>query len=65
MMKAVHLCVMVRFCLNCGECWKENILINILNSSFIIIIAAVAGLAVNSHLGVNSSLNSSDGMKIK
>lgn len=66
MMKAVHLCV-------CGgqvlpTLWgmlEGNSLINILNTSVITIIAARAGLTVNSHLGVNSSLNCSDGMKIK
>lgn len=51
--------------LQCGECWNENSLINILNNIFMTMIAAGAELTVNSHLGVNSSLNCSDGMKIK
>lgn len=51
--------------LQCGECWKENSLINILNNIFMTMIAAGDELTVNSHLGVNSSLNCSDGMKIK
>lgn len=51
--------------LQCGESWKENSLINILNNIFMTMIAAGDELTVNSHLGVNSSLNCSDGMKIK